>query len=137
MIQKKNEKEVTFRRLYGVNRETFDQMQSILQKEFDKSRKRGGNPPKLIIEDKLKMTLSYCREYRTLWSIGDAYRVSAATAGKTIQWVKDVLIRDKTFKLPGKKALTGTPQEIQHVVVDVVERPLPRPPKIGRQSSTE
>jgi hypothetical protein len=35
----------------------------------------------------------------------------------------------ETFKLPGKKVLTGTPQEIQCIVVDVTENPIPRPKK--------
>jgi hypothetical protein len=129
MMQRKDEKEAAFKRLYGVNRETFEQMQSILQKKFDRLHKQGGSPPKLTVEDKLTITLKYYREYRTMESIGADYGVSKSTVCETIQWVEDTLSKDKTFKLPGKKVLTGTPQEIQCIVVDVTESPIQRPKK--------
>jgi hypothetical protein len=127
--KKKDTKEEAFKRLFGVNRETFEKMKAILQKEFDALHRQGGSPPKLTVEDKLFITLKYYREYRTMESIGAEYGVSKSTVCETIQWVEDTLSRDKTFKLPGKNVLTGTPQEIQCVVVDVTESPIQRPKK--------
>jgi hypothetical protein len=34
--QKQDIKDIVFKRLFGVKTETFEKMQSILQKEFDK-----------------------------------------------------------------------------------------------------
>ncbi|MDR2942550.1 MAG: transposase family protein, partial [Treponema sp.] len=62
----KNAKEALFKRLYGVKPDTFNQMMSILQKEFNEMHKSGGKPPKLTPEDKLYVTLKYLREYRTM-----------------------------------------------------------------------
>ena len=127
--KKKDEKEEVFKRLFGVNRKTFEMMTSVLQKEYDELHRRGGSPPKLSIENKLTITLKYYREYRTMESIGTDYGVSKSTVCQTIQWVEDALSKDEAFKLPGKKVLTGTPQEIQCVVVDVTESPIQRPKK--------
>jgi hypothetical protein len=46
-------KEALFKRLYVVKPATFNQMLSILQKEFNEMHKSGGKPPKLKPEDKL------------------------------------------------------------------------------------
>jgi hypothetical protein len=50
--KKKDAKEQTFKRLFGVDRETFENMKSILQKEYDRQHQKGGSPAKLSIEDK-------------------------------------------------------------------------------------
>jgi hypothetical protein len=62
-------------------------------------------------------------------SIETDYQVSKSTVCQSIQWVEDTVKRDETFKLPGKKVLTGTPQEIKCVVVDVTESLIERPQK--------
>jgi hypothetical protein len=131
--QKKDEKEQAFKRLFGVNSETFGKMESILQQEYNRQHKKGGSPPKLSVKDKLTITLKYYREYRTMESVGAEYGVSKSTVCESIQWAEDTLSRDKTFKLPGKKVLTGTPQEIKCIVVDVTESPVQRPKKTKKR----
>jgi hypothetical protein len=104
-------------------------MRSILQKEFDILHRRGGKPPKLTIEDKLYITLKYLREYRTMESIGADYGVGKSAVCETIQWVEDTLTKDKTFRLPDKKALKRKTSSIEYIVVDVTESPINRPKK--------
>jgi hypothetical protein len=58
-----------------VNSETFEKMKSIIQNEYDELHKQGGSLPKLSIQEKLTITLTYYREYRTRESIGADYRV--------------------------------------------------------------
>jgi transposase-like protein len=122
-------KEQTFKRLFGVTRETFEKMKSVLQKEYDELHRQGGSPLKLSREDKLTITRKYYREYRTMESIETDYGVSKSTVCQTIQWVEEALSRAEAFKLPGKKAPARTPQEIQCVVVDATESPIQRPKK--------
>jgi hypothetical protein len=124
-----DEQEAVFKRLFGVRTETFEKMKTILQKEFNKLHKQGGSPPKLTVEDKLVVTLKYLREYRTMESIAADYGVRKSTVCESVQWVENTLNNDKTFKLPGKKALKGTGQSIQCIVVDVTESPVQRPKK--------
>jgi hypothetical protein len=120
-------KDIVFKRLFGVKPETFEAMQSILQKECDKLQRQDGSPPKLSVEDKLVVTLTYLREYRTMESIGHDYGVSKSTACETIQWMADTLVKDKTFKLSGKKVLKEASDTMQYVVVEVTESPIQRP----------
>jgi hypothetical protein len=127
--KKKDTKEAVFKRLYGVKPETFEQMKSILQKEYNKLHRYGGSPPKLSVEDKLKIALKYLREYRTMESIGTEYAVRKSTVCETIQWVEDTLGNDKTFQLPGKRILKKPENAIQYIVVDVTESPIQRPKK--------
>ncbi|GHV08211.1 hypothetical protein FACS189485_19450 [Spirochaetia bacterium] len=122
-------KEAVFKRLFGVRQETFESMEIILQKEYNKRHTYGGSPPKLSIGDKLKITLKYLREYRTMESIGVDYGVSKSTVCETIQWVEDTLKRDKTFCLPGKRILKEAENTIEYIVVDVTESPIQRPKK--------
>jgi hypothetical protein len=118
-----------FKRLYGVEPDTFDKMKAILQREYDKIHKKGGSPPKLTVKDKLTAALKYLREYRTMESIGADYIVSKSTICESIQWVENTLAKDKTFKLPGKKVLKETSDTIEYIIVDVTESPIQRPKK--------
>ena len=117
----------TFKRLHGVNPDTFKQMLSILQKEFNIQHKHGGKPPKLTPEDKLYVTLKYLRDYRTMDSIAAEYKVCKGTICLSIQWVEDTLVKDGTFELPGKRVLKRKSDTIEYIVVDVTESPINRP----------
>jgi hypothetical protein len=119
----------TFKRLFGVKPKTFKKMKEILEKEYDKMHKKGGSPPKLTVEDKLFITLKYLREYRTMEHIGGDYGVSKSTVCESIQWVENTLVKDGTFKLPGKKVLKKAPANLEIIIVDVTESPIQRPKK--------
>jgi hypothetical protein len=124
-----NTEAVVFKRLYGVNPDTFKKMLSILQKAYDALHQKGGKPPKLTVKDKLSVTLKYLREYRTMDSIAAEYGVCKGTVCLSIQWVEDTLAKDGTFALPGKRVLKRKSASIQYVVVDVTESPINRPKK--------
>jgi hypothetical protein len=124
-----NDEAHTFKRLYGVKPATFNQMLSILQKEYNTMHKNGGKPPKLLPEDKLYVTLKYLREYRTMDSIAADYGVCKGTVCLAIQWVEDTLVKDGTFALPGKRVLKRKSATIEYIVVDVTESPINRPKK--------
>ncbi|MDR1389484.1 MAG: transposase family protein, partial [Treponema sp.] len=85
--RKKGAREAEFKRLFGVEPETFEKMKAILQKGFDRLHRKGGSPPKLTVEDKLKITLRYLREYRTMESIAADYDVKKSTVCESIRWV--------------------------------------------------
>jgi hypothetical protein len=60
-------------------------MKVILQKEYNELRRVGGSPPKLTVEDKLRIMLKYPREYRTMESIAADYGVCKSTICESIQ----------------------------------------------------
>jgi hypothetical protein len=118
-------KETDFKRLTGVERETFAQMLHVVETRLGNF----GRPPKLSRADQLLMTLMYWREYRTEFHIAQSYGVSEATVCRTIHKVENALVRSKQFRLPGKKALQPSDTIFEVMLVDVSEQPVERPKK--------
>src|SRR5512139_2566325 len=118
-------KDTEFKRLTGVQRETFTEMLKVVEKGL----RAFGRPPKLSRADQLLMTLMYWREYRTEFHIAQSYGVSEATVCRTIRKVEDALVRSKKFRLPGKKTLQASDTVFEVVLVDVSEQPVERPKK--------
>jgi hypothetical protein len=98
-----NDKERTFKRMFGVKIKTFKKMIEVLEKEYGKLHKKGGSTPKMSAGDKLYAALKYLREYRTMEHIGGGYGVSKSTICESIQWVGNTLTEGGSFRLPGKK----------------------------------
>lgn len=114
-----------FKRLTGVEHQTFKQMVAVLERELPNF----GRPPKLSRADQLLMTLMYWREYRTQFHIAQAYGISESAVCRTIQKIEDALINSGQFRLPGKKALQPSDTVIEIIVVDATEQPIERPKK--------
>lgn len=118
-------KDTDFKRLTGVQRETFDLMLKVVEKGL----RDFGRPTKLNRADQLLMTLMYWREYRTEFHIAQSYGISEATVCRTIQKVENALARSGKFRLPGKKTLQASDTVFEVVLVDVSEQPIERPKK--------
>ena len=116
-----------FRRITGVKRSTFEKMLEILNTAHALKHRRRGRNPKLSMEDRLLAALEYWREYRTYAHIAASYGISESNIYKSIRWIEDVLIKDGTFSLPGKKALLGDKIEYEVILVDATETPVERP----------
>ena len=127
--QVKEESADNFRRLTGAKRTTFDVMVSILREAEAVLKAQGGKPNKLVIEDRLFMTLEYLREYRTYFHISRSYGISESSCYRNIRWVEDTLIKDGQFSLPGRKALLKSDVEYEVVLIDATESPIERPKK--------
>ena len=124
-----------FRRLTGVWPETFKKMLEILEAAHMQKKSKGGRPNKLSMEMMLRMALEYWREYRTYFHIGKSYGLSESNAYQAIKWIENILIKDGTFSLPGKKALLDKEAEYEVILPDVTETPIERP-KRGRKYIT-
>ena len=98
---------------------------------------QGGKPNKLVIEDRLFMTLEYLREYRTYFHISRSYGISESSCYRNIRWVEDALIKDGQFSLPGRKALLKSDVEYDVVLIDATESPIERPKKDKGGSTQE
>ena len=121
----KNRSDKDFKRLTGVEHETFQKMVSVLEYEMSSF----GRPPKMSRADQLLMTLMYWREYRTQFHIAQAYGISESAVCRTIQKVENALINSGQFTLPGKKALQPSDTVIEIIVVDATEQAIERPKK--------
>ena len=127
--------EEQFRRVTGVKRSTFERMLEILASNQKKKLWQGGRKPKLTLEEMLLAALEYWREYRTYIHIAASYGIHESNMYRLIKWVEDVLIKDGTFSLPGKKALLKSETEYEVVLIDVTETPIERP-KRGKSATT-
>lgn len=115
-----------FKRLVGIQPSTFLEMLDVLKAaEHDKRR---GRPSVLPLEDKLLMTLSYWREYRTLFHVAMTYGIHESSASRIIQKIENVLIKSDKFHLP-KKLPQGEGIDWGVVVVDATEMTIERPKK--------
>ena len=124
-----------FRRLTGVKRKSFEKMVGILQQAESLKKRQGGKPARLGIEDRLLMTLEYLREYRTYFHVAASYGVSESAVCRTVRWVEEVLIKDRDFALPGRKALLKSDVEYEVILIDAAETPIERPQK-NKSTST-
>ncbi|MGB7427810.1 MAG: transposase family protein [Microcoleaceae cyanobacterium] len=75
------------------------------------------------------MTLEYLREYRTYFHIGQSWGLNESTVYRITTKIENILIKSLTFKLPGKKQLLKSNNEINVVVVDVTENSIECPKK--------
>lgn len=104
-------------------------MLEILRQAHAQKKRQGGKPNKLSIEDCLLMTLEYLREYRTYFHISQSYGLSESACYRNIIWVENTLVRDKTFSLPGRKALIKSDTNYEVILIDATESPIERPKK--------
>jgi hypothetical protein len=131
-----------FRRITGVKRPTFEKMLEILRPKLKEKLSKGGRKPNLTLEEMLLAALEYWREYRTYAHIAASYGVHESNMHRLIKWIEDILIKDGTFSLPGKKALLKSDVEYEVVLIDVTESPVERPKRgknttiPGRKSDT-
>lgn len=121
----KHLRDTDFKRLTGVQRETFEEMLEVVEKGL----RDFGRPTKLSRADQLLMTLMYWREYRTEFHIAQSYGISEAAVCRTIQKVENALVHSGKFRLPGKKALQPSDTLFEVVLVDASEQPIERPKK--------
>ncbi|MDE5738114.1 MAG: IS5 family transposase [Oscillospiraceae bacterium] len=131
MIKEYNDNQ--FRRITGVKRTTFEKMIEILKESYAEKHRRRGRNLKLSIEDQLLAALEYWREYRTYAHIAASYGIAESNMYRNIKWIEEVLIKDGTFSLPGKKELLKSDVEYEVILIDATETPVERPKKKQRE----
>ncbi len=122
----KNLKPSDFRRLCGVTKETFAAMGEVVH-EHKRVIKRG-RKSNLSVENQLLLTLSFWREYRTLFHLGRDWGLHESNVSRLVRRIEDILISSGKFSLPGKKRLLEA-EAIRYTIVDVTEREIERPKK--------
>lgn len=122
----KNLRNGDFKRLCGVTKETFAAMcQVVIEYKQATSRGRKSN---LSIENQVLLTLSFWREYRTLFHLGRDWNLHESNVSRLVRRIEDILIKSGKFSLPGKKRLLES-DAIKYTIVDVTESLIERPKK--------
>lgn len=115
-----------FKRLVGIQPSTFAEMLEVLSVAQSDSRR--GRPLILSLDDQLLMTLSYWREYRTLFHVAMTYGIHESSASRIIQKIENLLIKSDKFHLP-KKLPQGEGVDWEVIVIDATEMTIERPKK--------
>ena len=113
-----------FKRLLGVSRATFAEMLAVLQQP----RSTRGRPYRLSAEAQLLLSLSYWRDYPSLFKLGLTYGISETSAWRVVRRVENQLIGSGLFSLPKSPSGSGGEKPVV-TVVDVTEIPIERPQK--------
>jgi len=119
-------KDPDFKRLCGVKKEAFVTMCEVVKEVF--GRETRGRKSGLSVEDQVLLTLSYWREYRTMFHLGQDFGLHESNVSRVIQKVEDILIKCGKFSLPSKRRLleeTG----LTYAIIDVTEMTVERPKK--------
>jgi hypothetical protein len=122
----KDLKDKDFKRFFGVKPETFVTMCEVV-KEVLRKETRGRNSD-LSTQDQVLLTLSYWREYRTMFHLGQDFGIHESNVSRTIQKVEDILIKSGKFSLPSKRRLLEE-NDLNYTIVDVTEMLIERPKK--------
>jgi hypothetical protein len=122
----KNLKPSDFKRLCGVSKETFAAMCEVVS-EHKRAAKRG-RKSNLSIENQILLTLSFWREYRTLFHLGRDWNLHESNVSRNVRRIEDILTGSGKFSLPGKKRLLDD-RALKYTIVDVTEREIERPKK--------
>ncbi len=122
----RNLKPDDFKRLCGVSKETFAAMREVVSQH--KRAARRGRKSNLSIENQLLLTLSFWREYRTLFHLGRDWNLHESNVLRLVRSIEDILIKSGKFSLPGKKRLLEG-ERVKYTIVDVTEREIERPKK--------
>lgn len=102
-------------------------------KAKEKEKKKPGRKPKLIVEDKILMSLQYLREYRTYYHMGKDWKMSESNVCRIVLKIENILIQSRKFSLPGKKELWKKLPSEDIVLMDVMESPIEKPKKRQKQ----
>lgn len=122
----KDLKDKDFKRFFGVNKVTFETMCEVVGEVL--SQETRGRKSDLLTQDQVLVTLSYWREYRTMFHLGQDYGIHESNVSRIIQKIEDILIKSRKFSLPGKRRLLEE-NELSYTIVDVTEMMIERPKK--------
>ena len=121
-----------FKRYTGIHKATFNGMLEAMQ-QYEAAKTKSGRPSTLSLEEQIVLSLTYWREYRTLYHISMDFGIHESSASRIIRKVEDILVDSGKFELP-KKLPSKVDDDINWsvVIVDATETPIERPKKPKR-----
>ncbi|MDL2302149.1 transposase family protein [Lachnospiraceae bacterium OttesenSCG-928-D06] len=88
--------------MFGMEKETFEQILSKLESVFKERQTHGGRPAKLSVLNKLIVAIEYTNNNRTMQNIADAYGISKSRISDAVKWVEETISKDTTLSLQRK-----------------------------------
>ncbi|WP_342252872.1 transposase family protein [Spiroplasma endosymbiont of Zeiraphera isertana] len=94
---KKYKDDQEFYNLVGIKPQTFYKMLEILKIAESKQKYYGGRKNKIVIEERLLMTLEYWKDYSSYRVIAKRYNISHTSCIRNIFWIENILIKSGIF----------------------------------------
>ena len=120
-----------FMRTVGLSKEDFQSLctkvaaYNAQQKNLNPLTKRGRKDTKLVLEDRLLLTLYYLRHYPSFINLAAVFGISESYCHKIYTRTARILV--KVEKLPNRRALLE--ERAATLAIDVSEQPIERPVK--------
>ena len=92
------------------------------------NQKRSGRNCNLSVENQVLLTLTFWREYRTMFHLGQDWGLHESNVSRLVRRIEDILIKSKKFSLPSKRRLLEE-NSLTYTIVDVTEMTIERPKK--------
>lgn len=127
-------KDTEFKRLCGVKRETFLEMCELVQ--VVEKQKTSGRHSNLSVENQVLLTLTFWREYRTMFHLGQDWGLHESNVCRLVRKIENLLIKSKKFSLPSKRRLLEA-DGLTYTIVDVTEMTIERPKKNKKDVTAE
>ena len=101
-IETENLDDEKYLALYGVRKETFDAMLTVLKRADEKMRNKAGRKRKLSVFDILIILFGYHHDNRTMESFALEYGVHKQRISEYIAWAEQTLSENGSLVLPSK-----------------------------------
>ncbi len=99
----KNLTDGDFKRLCGVTKETFAAMCEVVIEA--KQLHRRGRKSNLSIENQVLLTVSFWREYRTLFHLGRDWQLHESNVSRLVRRIEDILVTLRRSSFSGHETL--------------------------------
>lgn len=127
----KEYKEEEYRTIFGVEKNTFDEMVRIVEIEYDIIHKRGGRKDGPDASLRVEITLKYLRQYNSQRYLAVEYDVAKSSISPIVKWTTKVLESNNSFSLPNK--VDNINDKSEDRIIDATETKIDRPSKNQRE----
>lgn len=102
-------------------------MLSIIERQYEIDHKKGGRKDGATPQERLEITLKYCRQYISHRYLASEYGIGKSRISSIIRWTIKVLLTNSCFSLPNR--VKNIYDESENRAIDVTETKIDRPTK--------
>ena len=100
-------------------------MVEIVEKEYNLVHLNGGRKDGLTHQQRVEVTLKYCRQYLSQRYLAHEYSVAKSCIAPIIKWTIKVLVKNNNFYLPNK--VENIYDKSEDRIIDATESKIDRP----------
>ena len=126
-MEVKEYKEEEYRVIFGVEKNTFEEMVSLAEKQYQKDHECGGRKDGLSPQERVEITLKYTRQYLSQRYLASEYKVAKSCISPIIKWTLKVIVSNGKFSLP--KKVENIYDKSEDRIYDATESKIDRPQK--------